>query len=74
MAESQPQRRRSALAKEALRFAREAGDDRLIALALTEGSLTLAPEQGAAQLEYAAAALRKIGSRRELALLYSNAA
>jgi predicted ATPase/DNA-binding SARP family transcriptional activator len=74
MAESQPQRRRRALAEEALRFAREAGDDRLIALALTEASLTLAPEPGAAQLESAAAALRKIGSTRELALLYSNAA
>ena len=71
---SQPQRRRSELAAEALIHAREAGHDLLIGIALMDLALALPSDQGAAELEEAAAALRKIGSTRLLATLYSNAA
>jgi predicted ATPase/DNA-binding SARP family transcriptional activator len=74
MAETLPQRRRRALAEEALSCASKAGDDRLVALALTERALAVPLEQGAAELEQAAAALRKIGSSRYLVGLYSSAA
>jgi len=74
MAESHPQRRRHALANEALIYAREAGDDRLAALALFERALALPPDQGVEALDQAATALRKIGSFRVLPHLYSNAA
>jgi predicted ATPase/DNA-binding SARP family transcriptional activator len=74
MAESLPQQRRRALAEEALSWASQAGDDRLTALALTERALAVPLEQGAAELEQAATALRKIGSPRRLVGLYSSAA
>ena len=72
--ESLPQRRRQALADEALALARDAGDDRLIAVALWEQALSLAVDEGAAALERAAAAASAIGSSRLLAFLYTNAA
>ena len=72
--ESLPQRRRQALADEALALARDAGDDRLVAVALWEQALSLAVEEGAAALERAAAAASAIGSSRLLAFLYTNAA
>ena len=74
MAESLPQHRRRALAEEALSWASQAGDDRLVALALTERALAVPLEPGAAELEQAATALRKIGSSRYLVKLYSSAA
>jgi len=74
MAESLPQQRRRALAEEALSCASQAGDDRLTALALTERALAVPLEQGTADLEQAATALRKIGSSRYLVGLYSSAA
>jgi predicted ATPase/DNA-binding SARP family transcriptional activator len=74
MSESLPQQRRRALAEEALDWARVAGDDRLVALALTEHALAVPLKQGAAELERAATALRKIGSSRHLVRLYSSAA
>ena len=72
--ETLPQRRRLALADEALALAREAGDDRLIALALWEQALSLPVDEGVAELERAAAAASAIGSARLLAFLYSNVA
>jgi predicted ATPase/DNA-binding SARP family transcriptional activator len=72
--ETPPQRRRLALADEALALAREAGDERLIAVARWEQALSLPVDEGAAALERAAAAARAIGSSRLLAFLYSNAA
>ena len=74
IAESLPQQRRRALADEALSCASQAGDDRLVALALTERALAVPLGQGAADLEQAATALRKIGSSRSLVGLYSSAA
>jgi predicted ATPase/DNA-binding SARP family transcriptional activator/class 3 adenylate cyclase len=74
MAETHPQRRRRALAQEALVHARKAGDDRLIAFALVEGALALPMEQAAPEVDRAAAALRQIGSSRFLVSLYYNAA
>jgi predicted ATPase/DNA-binding SARP family transcriptional activator len=74
MAETLPQRRRRALAEEALSWASQAGDDRLVALALTERALAVPLEQGVAELEQAATALRKIGGSRYLVGLYSSAA
>jgi predicted ATPase/DNA-binding SARP family transcriptional activator len=74
MAETLPQRRRRALAEEALSWASQAGDDRVVALALTERALAVPLEPGAAELEQAATALRKIGNSRHLVKLYSSAA
>ena len=74
MAESHPQRRRRALADEALTYAREAGDDRLVALALMERAGAVSPERDTGELEQAATALRKLGSARPLLLLYNNTA
>ncbi|MET0206406.1 MAG: NB-ARC domain-containing protein, partial [Thermoleophilaceae bacterium] len=74
MAESQPQPRRRALAEEALTCAREAGDDRLVALALMERACSVRVDEGTAELEEAAAALRKLGSSRILHWLYNNSA
>jgi tetratricopeptide (TPR) repeat protein len=45
-----------------------------VALALTEGALAVPLEPGAAELEQAATALRKIGGSRHLVKLYSSAA
>ena len=72
--ESLPQRRRLALAEEALTWARESGDDSLVAEALAERALALPLEQGISEVERAAAALRKTGDPRELLALYDMAA
>ncbi|HZB07310.1 MAG TPA: BTAD domain-containing putative transcriptional regulator [Thermoleophilaceae bacterium] len=72
--DSLPQRRRRALADQALTLARQAGDDRITARALTERALSVPPDAGAAELEEAEAALRKSGSSRQLIWLYNNSA
>ena len=72
--ESHPQRRRRALADEALTCARETGDDRLEALALVQQASAVSPENDTGELEQAATALRKLGSTRILAKLYNNTA
>ena len=74
MAESHPQRRRRALADEALTYAREAGDDRLVALALMQRAGAVSPQSDTGELEQAATALRRLGSARPLLMLYNNAA
>jgi len=74
MAESFPQRRRHALAQEALAYAQEAGDDRLVAFALWQLALAVPEEQATLEIEQAATALRKLGSSRLLVTLYSSAA
>ena len=74
MAESRRQRRRRAFADEALIYAREAGNDMLVGFALMQRVGTRPPELEIAELEEAAAALRRSGSTRLLAFLYSNAA
>jgi predicted ATPase/DNA-binding SARP family transcriptional activator len=74
MAESHPQPRRLALADEALTYASEADDDRLVALALMERAGAVSPESDTGELEQAATALRKLGSVRFLVGLYNNAA
>ena len=71
---SLPQRRRQALAEEALVYAHRAGDERLIAAVLAERAAALGPDHGAVELEQAIAALRKIGGTRNLAILYNDAA
>ena len=73
-AESLPHPRRRALAEEALEVAREAGDERMVALALKERALSLPPEEGATELDEAIAVLRTVGGARELVFLYSDAA
>jgi predicted ATPase/DNA-binding SARP family transcriptional activator len=72
-AESLPQMRRRALADEALGLAREAEDDRHVAFALRARALAVSTDHGTAELDEAAAAMRAIGSARELVGLYSDA-
>jgi predicted ATPase/DNA-binding SARP family transcriptional activator len=74
VAEPLPQRRRRALAEEALALARESGDERLVAFALRARALARSEAEGTADLDAAVAALRGIGSSRELVGLYSDAA
>jgi hypothetical protein len=74
VAESLPQRRRRALADEALVLAREGGDERIVAFALKERAGAVPPEQGAVELDEAVAMLRKIGGSRQLVWLYSDVA
>jgi tetratricopeptide (TPR) repeat protein len=74
MGESHPQPRRRALADEALTYAREAGDDRLVAAALMQPAGAVPPEDDTGELEQAASAMRKLGSVRPLLALYNNAA
>jgi hypothetical protein len=62
------------LAEEALGHAREADDARLIGFSLMHCALARPPEQGEAELEQAASALRAFGATRGLIWLYSNAA
>ena len=69
-----PHKRRYELAGEALGLARQAGDDRLVALALRERALALPPAHGGAEFDQAVAALSKIGSLRLLASFYSDIA
>ena len=73
MAGSLPQRRRRALAEEALTCAREAGDDRLVALALLGRASAIRLEDDTGEFEQAATALRKLGGARPLLALYTNA-
>jgi predicted ATPase/DNA-binding SARP family transcriptional activator len=73
MAESHPQRRRRGLAEEALAFAREAGDERLTALALLEQACAISPEDDTGEIAQAATALRTLGGARPLVALYNNA-
>ncbi len=72
--ESMPQRRRLAFAEQAVHCAREAGDSRLAAMALSERALALPPEQAGEELERAAKALREVGDTFNLVMLYRNAA
>jgi tetratricopeptide (TPR) repeat protein len=74
VAEGLPQRRRRALADEALVLARQACDDRIVGRALAERALAVSPNMGEAELDEAVAALRKVGSSRQLLWLYSNSA
>jgi tetratricopeptide (TPR) repeat protein len=74
VAEPLPQHRRQALAEEALALARESGDDQLAAFSLRARALALGAAQGSPELDAAVAARRKVGSTRELAGLYSDAA
>jgi predicted ATPase/DNA-binding SARP family transcriptional activator len=69
-----PQQRRIALANEALALAREAGDERMEAFALKEIALSLPPKDGTAEREDAIAMLTKIGSMRDIVMLYSDSA
>jgi predicted ATPase/DNA-binding SARP family transcriptional activator len=74
MAESYPQDRRRALADETLTWARAAGDDKLVALALLHRAGAVPPDGDTGELEEAAAALGKLGSARVLLSLHNNAA
>jgi predicted ATPase/DNA-binding SARP family transcriptional activator len=74
MREGIPQRRRLALAEEALDWAREAGDEHLVAMTRMEWALTLPLEQATTELEAAAETLRKLGDSHSLMELYWNAA
>jgi predicted ATPase/DNA-binding SARP family transcriptional activator len=74
VAEPLPQQRRRALAEEALVHAQESGDERLVAFALRARALARSAAEGTADLDAAVAALRVIGSHRELIGLYSDAA
>ncbi len=67
-----PQRRRRALADEALRAARGVGEQRLIGQALMERASARSFEEAVDEIEEAAAALRQAGALRHLAALYSN--
>jgi tetratricopeptide (TPR) repeat protein len=69
-----PQQRRIALANEALALAREAGDERMEAFALQEIALSLPPEEGESELEEALGMLSKVGSMRDIVMLYSDSA
>jgi predicted ATPase/DNA-binding SARP family transcriptional activator len=74
MAESHPQRRRLALAEEALAYAREAKDERLVTLALFERVMAVPADEAEAGIDEVVAALRRSGSWRLLPHLYSNTA
>jgi predicted ATPase len=69
-----PQHRRIELAEEAMACAHATGNDRLLALALTERALALRPEHAGSDLEEAAQRLREIGDAVTLLELYWNAA
>ena len=72
--EGLPQRRRLALAEEALDWAREAGDEHLVAMTRMEWALALPLEQATTELEATAETLRKLGDSHSLFELYWNAA
>ena len=70
-----PQRKRLALADEALRNAEGAGDDRLVGLALQERALSLPPyEAGGTDFERAEEALRQAGNVWGVLSLYADTA
>jgi tetratricopeptide (TPR) repeat protein len=72
--DTHPQERRRLLAEEALIHAREASDERFVALALMERALAISPRHATAELDQAATALHRLGSTRVLMWLYNNAA
>jgi predicted ATPase/DNA-binding SARP family transcriptional activator len=72
--EAFPQRKRLALAEEAVTCAREAGDDRLMVMALVERALALPPDQADESIERAAKAARELGATWSLLTLYWGAA
>jgi predicted ATPase/DNA-binding SARP family transcriptional activator len=72
--ESFPQRRRLALAEEALACGQDAGDRRLVALALSERALAVPPEQARADFERAERALREVGNVWGVSMLYAASA
>ena len=72
--ESFPQGSRRALAEEALAYGEEAGDRRLVALALLERALAVPPEQATADLERAERALREVGNIWGVLTLYAASA
>ena len=74
MTDPLPQRTRREFADEALAVAREAGNERLVALALAERATTLEIDEASTEFEEAAAALQGIGASRLLAILYWDAA
>ena len=69
-----PQRRRFELAEEAVACAHATGNDRLLALALTERALALQPDHAGPDLEEAAQRLQETGDVISLLELYWNAA
>ena len=69
-----PQRRRRALAEEALTYARQADDRRLEALALMDRALAVGAGPGTDEFDEVEAALRRLGSTRHLLGLYNSAA
>ena len=69
-----PQRRRLTLAEDALTCAREAGDDRLMVMALVERALALPSDQAEESIERAAKAARELGATWYLLTLYWEAA
>ena len=69
-----PQQGRLALADEALACAKEAGDRRLIALALAERALALPPEQAGAERDHAEEAMRALGNIWGVLQLYTESA
>jgi hypothetical protein len=68
------QPKRLALADEALTWARQADDRRLVPIALAERALALHPEQAGEEIERAAQALRELGDSWNLFTLYWYAA
>ena len=68
-----PHRQRRAIAQEALIHARRAGDARLVADALKDCAMALAPAEGESELDEAIAALVEVGSTRALAMLFNSA-
>ena len=69
-----PQRRRRALAEEALTHVRHADDRRLEALALMDRALAVGAGPGTDEFDEVEAALRRLGSTRHLLGLYNSAA
>jgi predicted ATPase/DNA-binding SARP family transcriptional activator len=69
-----PQLRRIALAERAMACARQAGDDRLMVMALLERALALPPDQAEESIEVAAKAARELGADWYLLELYWDAA
>jgi predicted ATPase/DNA-binding SARP family transcriptional activator len=72
MAESHPQSQRQARSEEALKFATEARNARLVAAALFERACAVSVDSESGQIEDAVTALRKVGSTRLLVALYNN--
>ena len=69
-----PQQERMELAERAVSCAREAGDDRLMVMALMERALALPPDRAEESIEVAARAARDLGADWHLLTLYWDAA